>query len=336
MDKTQNKTEESDFLIELKELAFASRLRRLSDRLGRDVGRIYGDLQIRFEAKWFTLFYLLSKYSPLSVTEAAYRLGLSHAAINKLSSQMEKEGLIKWRKSTSDERRRMLRLSAKGRSLAKNLSPVWEIVCQETKALIKSVDAKFLEQLRDLEKELDKKDMHQRVLQALNIKPARQIEILPYRPAFKKYFRSINEEWLKKYFKVESEDHRQLNDPNGQIIRRGGQILFAKVDGHIVGTCALVRHQAGLLELCKMGVASEAHGFGIGRRLAAEVAVLARDSGAEKLYLFTSPELKSALKIYEQLGFKRKKRIPLPECKYQRRTFAMELDLTRLESEITN
>lgn len=336
MDKTQNKTEESDFLIELKELAFASRLRRLSDRLGRDVGRIYGDLQIRFEAKWFTLFYLLSKYSPLSVTEAAYRLGLSHAAINKLSSQMEKEGLIKWRKSTSDERRRMLRLSAKGRSLAKNLSPVWEIVCQETKALIKSVDAKFLEQLRDLEKELDKKDMHQRVLQALNIKPAKQIEILPYRPAFKKYFRSINEEWLNKYFRVESEDHRQLNDPNGQIIRKGGQILFAKVDGQIVGTCALVRHQTGLLELCKMGVLSGAHGLGIGQRLVEEVVSLAKNSGANRLFLLTAPELEAAFKIYKQLGFKRKKRTPLPECKYQRRTFAMELDLTRLESRITN
>ena len=336
MDKTQNKTEQSDFLIELKELAFASRLRRLSDRLGRDVGRIYGDLQIRFEAKWFTLFYLLSKYSPLSVTAAAYRLGLSHAAINKLSSQMEKEGLIKWRKSTSDERRRMLRLSAKGRSLAKNLSPVWEIVCQETKEFIKSVDAKFLEQLRDLEKELDKNDMHQRVLQALNIKPARQIEILPYRPAFKKYFRSINEEWLKKYFRVESEDHRQLNDPNGQIIRKGGQILFAKVDGQIVGTCALVRHQAGLLELCKMGVLSGAHGLGIGQRLVEEVVSLAKKSGANRLFLLTAPELEAAFKIYKQLGFKRKKRTPLPECKYQRRTFAMELDLTRLESRITN
>lgn len=332
MSKISSNTEPGDFLIELKELALASRLRRLAERLSRDVGRIYQDLQVPFQAKWFSLFYLLSKYSPLSVTDAASRLGMSHATINQLASQMEKAELIQWRKSRTDERRRMLRLSEKGRRQSNKLVPVWEKIRKATRTLLNDADSIFLERLTELERGLDRTDMYERVVASLDTKPSKKIEIVPYRPALKKHFKKINEEWLKKYFVVEEADYRQLNDPNGQIIRKGGQILFAKIDGRIVGACALIRHQNSMLELCKMGVTARAQGLGIGSRLAKEVAILAKNSGAEKLYLYTAPELKSAFKIYKQLGFKKKNTIPLPAHHYQRQTFAMELDLTKLAS----
>ena len=316
-----------DFLSELKELAFASRLRRLSERLGRDVGRIYKELDVPFEAKWFSLFYLLSKYSPLSVTDAAVRLGISHAAVNQLAAQMERRNLISSEKSAEDERCRLLRISPSGKKRAKALVPVWNVIKQETEKLINAVDRNFLDALAAIETELDRSGMFERVMLSMDMTPHLKIEILPYRPAYKKHFKGINEIWLEKYFGIEAEDRRQLEDPNGQIIRKGGQILFAKVGNEIVGTCALVNHSNKIKELAKMGVTPEARGYGVGRRLAEEVILLARESGAEKLYLLTAPELKAAVKLYLDLGFKRKETTPLSACKYERCTFAMELEL---------
>ena len=44
-----------DIIAELGELAFASRLKRLSDRLMRDVSRIYQQMDVDFEARWFSV-----------------------------------------------------------------------------------------------------------------------------------------------------------------------------------------------------------------------------------------------------------------------------------------
>ncbi|MDF1544578.1 MAG: bifunctional helix-turn-helix transcriptional regulator/GNAT family N-acetyltransferase [bacterium] len=316
-----------DYISELEELAFASRLRRLSERLGRDVGKIYADLQLPFKAKWFPLFSLLSRHTSLSVTESASRLGLSHAGINQLAAQMEKAGLVEGQKSSADERRRLLCLSDKGQKQLKILEPVWEIIRNETALLLKSVDPEFLNQIQNLEESLDALTMHERVMNSLEVPIDRKVEILEYRPAYKKYFKSINEEWLKTQVGVEAEDRRQLNDPNGQIIRKGGEILFAKMDGEVVGTCALIYHNENVLELSKMGVTVGARGLGIGRLLAENMVALARSFGAEYLYLLTAPELKAAIRLYQSLGFRRKKRTPLSAKKYKRCTVAMELKL---------
>jgi ribosomal protein S18 acetylase RimI-like enzyme len=52
-----------------------------------------------------------------------------------------------------------------------------------------------------------------------------------------------------------------------------------------------------------MAVIPEARGLGIGRLLLQEVAQLAQDNNAEKLYLSTTPFLHSAISLYRRFGF---------------------------------
>jgi hypothetical protein len=40
-------------------------------------------------------------------------------------------------------------------------------------------------------------------------------------------FRSLNEQWIKQYFRVEAKDEAMFADPQKTILKRGGQILFA-------------------------------------------------------------------------------------------------------------
>ena len=58
-----------DLIKQLGSLAFASRLKRISDRMMADGGRIYASQNISFEPRWFPIFYLLSEEPPMPLTE---------------------------------------------------------------------------------------------------------------------------------------------------------------------------------------------------------------------------------------------------------------------------
>lgn len=350
-----------DLLADLGELALASRLRRLSDRLLRDVSRLYGDLDVPFEARWFPLLQALRRQSPQTVTGLARALGLTHPAVTALAREMARHGLVASRQDPRDARRRLVRLAAGGRAVVERLDPVWEEIRQANRELLAEDGVDLLAALGRLEARLDRRSMYERVVARLEAdraaagpatgagagpgaggkrgaaaaaKPARlaappaeRIAIVPYRPAYKKHFRALNEAWLREHFSVEPEDTALLADPNGRIVRRGGAVLFALRDGEVVGTCALLRHRGDLWELAKMAVAAPVRGQGLGRRLAEAAIDEARRRGARTLFLETSPVLKPALALYRSLGFRRVRQGPHGPTKYRRCTIAMVLAL---------
>src|SRR5918999_815812 len=88
-----------------------------------------------------------------------------------------------------------------------------------------------------------------------------------YREENQPAFAALNRAWLTDYGLLEAPDERQLNDPVGEIIAPGGQIFVARLDGEVVGTCAVVPHGEGVLELLKLAVVPAVRGKGLGRRL---------------------------------------------------------------------
>ncbi len=321
-----------DLITDLGELALASRLKRLSDRLLRDVSRVYRELDAPFEARWFPLLRALLEESPQGVTQVARALGLTHPAVNQLAGEMARAGLLLAAKDRRDERRRLLRLSKRGRDMATRLAPVWEEIRGANHELLAEARVAgghdLLAALAATEAALDGRGMHARVAERLRAREdAERIEILPYRPAWRRHFEALNREWLESLFTVEPADAALLADPHGRIVKRGGEVLFARLDGRVVGTCALIRHDAGVWELAKMAVSPAARGRGIGRRLAGAVIAAARARGAPQLFLETSPKLEAAIGLYESLGFRRVPEGPLGPAKYRRCSIAMILDL---------
>ena len=81
------------------------------------------------------------------------------------------------------------------------------------------------------------------------------------------YFKSLNESWLKQYFKIEPLDHQILNYPKKEIIDRGGYIFMMLRELEIIGTFAFLKKEKGVFEFNKMAIREDFRGKGYGTHL---------------------------------------------------------------------
>jgi putative acetyltransferase len=130
------------------------------------------------------------------------------------------------------------------------------------------------------------------------------VEIRTFQPEDAVAFRELNEAWIKKYFGMEEQDYVVLGDPERYVIRAGGYIFMAFLDGVAVGCCALLLEHDGVYEVAKMAVTEEIRGRGIGRKVLAHTIDQARAMGATMLTLVTNSNLANAIHLYEALGFR--------------------------------
>ena len=148
---------------------------------------------------------------------------------------------------------------------------------------------------------------------------------MPYDPSLAPHFARLNREWIERFFVLEPADRAVLEDPAATIIAPGGMIYFAVLGEEVVGTCAVLPHDDGTLELAKMAVSPAAQGRGIGRLLGQACIDYARGTGAPSLMLLSSSLLPTALRLYETLGFRH---APMPEgVEYARADVHMVLPL---------
>ncbi len=313
----------NDLLTQLGPLAFATRLRRLADRLSRDVSHVYEQLDVIFEARWFAVLYLLHQESPLPLTTVAHRLGLTHPAINQVAAEMTKAGLLLSGRDRADSRKRLLRLSKKGMSVAVTLQPVWKDVADATEDLLTRHAGTLMIQIDAIERALDDLEMFDRVMNRIRDRLMASVEILPFAPRYQPHFKSLNHAWLEKHFTVEKSDEEMLSKPASAIIDRGGIVFFARIDNQIVGCIAMLRHDATTFELAKLAVSPEAQGKQVGRKLCLEGIKWAQSQGAVTIILHTSPKLTAAIQLYESLGFIRSADPPAAPHRHQRETFMM-------------
>lgn len=154
-----------------------------------------------------------------------------------------------------------------------------------------------------------------------------EVTIREFRPGDEVSFRTLNEEWIARYFRIEPKEAEILADPKRMILDPGGRILFATLEGRCVGCCALRRMTDTEFEVAKMAVTPACQGAGIGRRLLVAVIETARIMAAKRLYLETNHTLSPAIRMYESVGFTHippERRTPSP---YLRADVYMELYL---------
>ena len=149
-----------------------------------------------------------------------------------------------------------------------------------------------------------------------------EISIVAFRQEDAADFRTINLEWLDKYGLTEAPDLLVLNDPQGEIIDKGGAIFLAKSEGVVVGTAALMKETPIQYELVKMGVVDAYKGKGISKMLMEACLKQAKVFGAKRVYLQSNSQLKTAIGLYEKYGFKH---IPVQDAHYVTADVMMEL-----------
>jgi MarR family transcriptional regulator, organic hydroperoxide resistance regulator len=151
-----------NIINELGALAIGARMRRMIDLFAKDVERIYAENGLEFETKYFALFYLLSRRGNCSIMEIAKELGLTHPAIIDLARGLEKKGYIESVKSPSDLRKRILRISKKGKTTLPAFESVWAKISRLNKQLMEGQQHNLLKALEELEAILDEKSYYKR------------------------------------------------------------------------------------------------------------------------------------------------------------------------------
>ena len=129
------------------------------------------------------------------------------------------------------------------------------------------------------------------------------IKIIPYRSEHRVDFKQLNLEWLDHFNLTESHDLMILDDPEGEVIDKGGFIFMAETGGKIVGSAGLMKEHEGVYELIKMAVTESYRGKGIARLLVERCLYQAREIGAQKVTLFSNHQLQTAISLYAKYGF---------------------------------
>ena len=318
-----------DKLHKIGALGLASRLKRLSELLSKDVSAVYKKEKIDFEARWFPVVYYLLDAGEAKITEIAAELGITHTAINQLASELMAKGYIKTGRNKLDERSRLLSLTGKGMKICSELAPLWKTIKKENEKLIAEAGGGLLKELDRIESALAAQSMYRRIIYSLTGSSAGEIEIAPYEAKFKKHFARLNREWLNEYFEIEEQDELMLNHPKEKIINKGGAILFALAEGEVVGTCAIIKHKGNIFELAKMGVTKKFRGQKIGAKLLESAIDKAIQLGAVELYLRTNSRLKEANRLYMKRGFEKTRVNPFGSNSYRRETYAMKIVISK-------
>ncbi|SFU61582.1 Acetyltransferase (GNAT) family protein [Pustulibacterium marinum] len=133
--------------------------------------------------------------------------------------------------------------------------------------------------------------------------------------------RKLNYEWLERYFKLEPGDVKSLNNPETEILAKGGYIFYAKYEGNIVGCVALMKKTDRVFELSKMAVTETIQGLGIGKLLLEYCLDFAANHHFLKLIIYSNTKLKSAIHLYQKYGFEE---IPLESGLYERADIKLE------------
>lgn len=129
------------------------------------------------------------------------------------------------------------------------------------------------------------------------------IEIIRFNTIYTEAFRDLNYAWINELFEIEASDKQMLENPEEEIIDKGGSIFIALMNNKPVGACALVKKTDEVYELAKMAVDPKARGKKIGFLLGKEIIKEAKENNAIKLVLETNSSLTPALNLYRKLGF---------------------------------
>lgn len=307
-------------------MALGSRLRLLTAKVTDDAARIYELYNMEFSPKWFPVFFILAEDGEMTITEIANEIGHSQPSVSKIIQEMTAAGLVQENRDSPDKRRNVAILTEKGRTLSKEI----KVQCKDVDAAIDSVisEARYnlWEALEEWEFLLEQKSLLRRVQEQKKLRESQDVQVVAYEEKYQSAFKSLNEEWISTYFRMEAADYKALDNPNTYILDKGGKIFVALYNNEPVGVCALIKMDDPDFdyELAKMAVSPKVQGKNLGWLLGQAVVNAAKELGAANVYLESNTSLKPAINLYHKLGFKKVIGRSTP---YERCNIQMELQL---------
>jgi DNA-binding MarR family transcriptional regulator/GNAT superfamily N-acetyltransferase len=316
-----------NFFNKTGKMALGSRLRLLTAKVTENAAKIYELYDVDFSPKWFPVFFILSETGPTTITDIAEQIGHSQPSVTKIIKEMTEAGLTENNLASEDKRRNMVGLTKKGTLIAERM--IREQCVDIESAIEKMMDEtthNLWEAIAEWEALLEQKSLYKRVQEEKKLRESKSVQIVDYSSHYQSAFRSLNEEWISKYFEMEETDYKALDHPEEYILNKGGKIFVALYNDEPLGVCALIKMDDPEydFEMAKMAVSPKVQGKNMGYLLGLKVIDEAKKLDASKIYLESNTILKPAINLYNKLGFKK---ISGRSTPYQRCNIQMELSL---------
>jgi DNA-binding MarR family transcriptional regulator/GNAT superfamily N-acetyltransferase len=257
-----------------------------------------GYLESPFSLTEVRVLYELAHREVTTASELGEELGLDAGYLSRILRGFEKHGLIHKRPSEADGRRRLLRLTERGRE---SFGPLDARSRSEIGAMLGGMSVAGQERLVGAMRTIEG-------LLSARPEPVVTYLLRPHRSGdmgwvvhrhgvlyareygWDERFEALVAEIVAKFI--------QQYDP------RRERCWIAERDGEIVGCVFLVRESEEIAKLRLLLVEPEARGLGIGSRLVEECIRFARQTGYLNITLWTNDVLTSARRIYEAMGFR--------------------------------
>ena len=313
----------NEILPELKLFSFGNLLKKLGESIQREITEVCKNRDLSFDPKLFPVLYFLQKFEKSTVQKLADNLQITHPAVIQILNKLKELNLIETSSGLQDKRQTYSKLTEKGKELLNNWQELYSDIESVNKEIIEESGYDIFNMINSINNLLKQKDYKQRLNEKVKKRIMQQVEIITYNKKYREYFKRLNYEWLEQYFVVEPEDEKLLNNPEKFILKKGGQIFFARFNNEIIGTCAAIKIDKYTYELSKMAVTKKAQGKQAGKKLALSVIGFAFSKKAKFVTLLTNKKLFAAINLYKQLGFE----IEPEEVKsnYEREVFRMTL-----------
>ena len=315
-----------DALKGLGELGLGSRLKRLSEHMMKETQLVYNHFNIDFDPYLFPIIKIINNYDGITNSEVREKLQLTQPAITQAVNKLIKKELVVILNDDLDKRKKIIKISDKGRVTIKKMKPIWTSIDKVIKIYTNHPSNCLLEHINKLEDKLKNNDMSTTIINHAAETIENDVNIISFNKKYSKNFYDLNLEWLKTFFVVEPYDEEVLSKPDVYIVNKGGHIFFAKLNDEIVGTVALMpTMKEGVFELTKMAVSPKHRGFKIGQQLMQHCIDFAKENVFEGLILYSNTKLENAIYIYRKYGF-----IEIPveaDSPYIRSDIKMELQL---------
>ena len=306
---------------ELGHIALGTALRQLAAQVSKDAENTYAKFGFAIEPKWFPVFYVLASKGADSVVNIAKEINHSHVSVSKIAKEMKARDLIESYKSSDDSRVTLVALNDKAKAMVPKMEKQCDAIDTAMRELKDETGIDLWEAVSVVERHLRYRPISARV-----DGDSPDIKVVDYAPKYREAFKSLNVEWISKYWELEEPDFKALDDPEGYILNQSGVILIALDKGEPIGCCALIKQADDTFELAKMAVSPKAQGKGVGLLLGKSIVERAKLMGLKRLYLESNSVLKPAICLYEKIGFKHIKGSSSP---YARCDVQMELYLNK-------
>ena len=242
------------------------------------------------------LYELANRMSP-TATEISKDLGLDAGYLSRILRDFATRGLIRRKRSESDDRQSLLSLTAKGR---KAFAPLNDRSNEEVQAMLSNLSGeqqqRLVRAMSTIQSLLGPKG-EDKVPYILRPHQAGDMGWVVYRHGVlyvQEY--GVNERFEALIAEVVAQFIREFD-------ARRDRCWIAERDGEIVGSVFLVKITERVAKLRLLLVEPSARGLGIGDRLVNECIRFARQAGYSKITLWTNSVLTAARNIYKKCGF---------------------------------